>query len=196
MVKLRRYAILTHRYLGVFFSALFLLWFLSGIVMMYRDYPKFTQGARLERLEPIDATKIRVTPGEALARGPFPAPGHTRLSMLEGRPVYRLHGPSRAQAAIWADTGESVAPLDEPTARAVAARMAGLAASQARLVGKLTEPDQWTLNKLVRPLAPFFHYEFRDADGTEVYVSEKTGEVHQLTRRADRIWGFLGAVIH
>lgn len=196
MTKLRRYAILTHRYLGVFFCAIFLLWFLSGMVMMYRDYPKLSNITRLQNIEPLDPALVRVSPADALARSPFPEPGRSRLSMLEGRPVYRFQGPKRAQAAFWADTGEPVAPIAESTARRAAARMAGLPVSQARLAGKLSEPDQWTLNKLVRPLAPFLKYEFTDAQATEVYVSEKTGEVHQLTRRADRIWGFLGAVIH
>src|SRR5271170_1709215 len=38
-VYLRKFAIFVHRWLGLAFCLLFALWFVSGIVMMYSDYP-------------------------------------------------------------------------------------------------------------------------------------------------------------
>lgn len=41
-----------HRVLGAFLSILFLMWFVSGVVMMYHTYPKVdkTQALKLTRL--------------------------------------------------------------------------------------------------------------------------------------------------
>ena len=196
MNKLKRYTILTHRYLGVAFSLLFLLWFLSGIVMMYRDYPKVTPEERLASLAPLDAAKVRVTPAEAYAKsGLKSAPLKTRLALFEGRPVYRFHGPKRTQYAVYADTGEPFT-VTEAQAKRAAAGFARLPLERAQLTARMNDVDQWTLNKYVRPLMPYLKYEFNDAASTVVYVSAKTGEVQQRTTFDSRLWGTLGAVIH
>lgn len=196
VAKLKRWSILTHRYLGVGFCVLFLLWFVSGVIMMYRDYPSVKQDARLAKLEPLQAAQIRITPADAYAKTSLQAPPQRiRLNMLEGRPVYRFHGPQRSQHAVYADTGEPLTVTPRITQQA-AARLASLPASQATLAATLDEPDQWTLNKIVRPLAPFHKFTFDDPARTEAYVSARTGEVMQLTRKDDRLWGYLGAVIH
>ena len=50
MSLLRRWLILTHRYLGIPLSALFVVWFASGIVMMYAgDMPGLTPELRCQR---------------------------------------------------------------------------------------------------------------------------------------------------
>src|SRR5262249_31681657 len=43
VIRVRRYAILLHRWLGVGFCVLFAVWFVSGIVMMYWPYPKVSR---------------------------------------------------------------------------------------------------------------------------------------------------------
>ena len=195
--KLKRWSILTHRYLGVGFCVLFLLWFVSGVVMMYRDYPSVKPEQRLGRLEALNAAQIQLTPAEALRRSGLAAPPQrVRLTMLEGRPVYRFHGPQRTQVAVYADDGAVIATVPEDLARKAAARLASLPAARGGLAGTLDEPDQWTLNKIVRPLKPFYKFAFDDEARTEVYVSARTGEPMQFTQAADRFWGYLGAVIH
>ena len=196
MKLLKRYSILVHRYLGVAFSLLFLLWFLSGIVMMYWDYPRVLPEERLASLEPLDASKVKITPAEAYAKsGLTTAPLKIRLALFEGRPVYRFHGPKRTQYAVYADTGEPFA-VSEQQAQRAAAHFAKLPVEQARLTARMNDVDQWTLNKYVRPLMPYLKYEFGDPADTVVYVSAKTGEIQQRTTFESRFWGTLGAVIH
>ena len=47
---LKRALIFVHRWLGVALCVVFLLWFPSGIGMMYWDYPAVSDGDRLELL--------------------------------------------------------------------------------------------------------------------------------------------------
>ena len=46
---LRRTLIVVHRWLGVVLCLIFLLWFPSGIGMMYWDFPSVGRADRLER---------------------------------------------------------------------------------------------------------------------------------------------------
>src|SRR5207248_5023168 len=48
-----RATVITHRYLGVAVGLLMLVWFASGIVMMYVAYPELTDKDRLASLAPI-----------------------------------------------------------------------------------------------------------------------------------------------
>ena len=51
-VEFRRYAILCHRWMGVALSVLFAAWFVSGIVLMYCEYPVVRARDRLARAVP------------------------------------------------------------------------------------------------------------------------------------------------
>ena len=45
--------VVLHRYLGVAVGLLMMMWFLSGIVMVYVDLPRVTEEDRARTLEPI-----------------------------------------------------------------------------------------------------------------------------------------------
>src|SRR5882724_6802307 len=87
----KKFAILCHRWMGVTFCLLFAWWFLSGIFMMYWDYPNVTRADRLERAQAIDASKIHLTARQAWMKlGKGGEPGGVVLAMFDGRPVYRF----------------------------------------------------------------------------------------------------------
>jgi hypothetical protein len=113
--------------------------------------------------------------------------------MLHGRPVYRFHT-GRLQTVVYADVAEKFRGLSEVEALAVASAWSGRPAREAHFDGAMAEEDQWTLNKAVRPLRPFFRFSW--PDGQEVYISQVSGEVMQHTTRADRIGAYLGAIPH
>jgi hypothetical protein len=55
MNRLRRCIIWLHRHLGIPMSVVFVVWFASGIVMMYAGgMPTLTPDERLNHLPPID----------------------------------------------------------------------------------------------------------------------------------------------
>src|SRR4051812_26015363 len=107
-----RFVIFLHRWVGVALCAVFLLWFPSGIGMMYWSYPEVTAGDRLDHSPKLDPTKIMLSPEEAAAKTGVQAnPAEIRLNTFDGRPVYRFGGGGRggrggAGRIIYADTGE------------------------------------------------------------------------------------------
>lgn len=193
-ILLKKNFILFHRWMGVAFSVLFLFWFLSGFVMMYWDYPEVNARDRIAHGEKIRWQDVRVSPAAAfVAAGLEKPPTRVRLTMLDGKPVYRFHS-GRLQNLVSAETGQRVAGIGQEAALRIAAAWTGHPAAEAHFEGAMTEEDQWTLNKSVRPLRPFL--KFRWPDGEEVYVSQVTGEVMQHTTSKSRLMGYLGAVTH
>ena len=193
---LRKYAMLIHRWMGVAFCVLFLVWFLSGIVMMYWSFPEVSEAERLGRAEPLDASRIQtiqISPEEAYRRLELGSPpDRVRINVLDGRPVYRFHY-GADQLIAYADTGEPVYAIAGEQALRIAAAWTAQPASAAEFRGLIEEADQWTLSGYAA-LRPLFQYAW--PDGEEVYVSQLTGEVVQHTTSESRFWAYLGAIPH
>jgi uncharacterized iron-regulated membrane protein len=192
-VLLKKSLIFTHRWLGVALSAIVLLWFVSGIVMMYWSYPSVTAADRLERLPVLDPATVKLSPEEAYARLQMDQPpAQVRLTSFDGRPVYRFRM-GRGEASVYADDGAELAVFPQETIRRVAATWARLPAGTAR-EEEVKDVDQWTVQAQLRNLRPLWKYSF--PDGQQVYVSEATGEVVQYTTTESRWWAYLGAIPH
>ena len=74
MPLFRKSVILAHRYLGIALSLLFVVWFASGITMMYAGgMPRLTPDERLERLPPLDLSRRPADAGARPPRKPAPA---------------------------------------------------------------------------------------------------------------------------
>jgi len=192
-VLVKRTLIFLHRWTGVALCLLFLLWFVSGIVMMYWDFPSVRAEDRLERSPSLEAFAIQLSPVEAYAKVESQQSGmQIRLNMFDGRPVYRFRA-GRGERMIYADSGEEQLR--------VSAEMAGRIASAwtAQPVGaakteSLQDVDQWTVQGGLRNLRPLWKYSW--PNGEQVYVSGASGEVVQYTTSASRFWAYLGAIPH
>src|SRR5678816_664752 len=143
MVKLRKLLILSHRYLGIVLSLMFVMWFVTGIGMIYsRGMPRLTPQTRLARLAPLDLSAVHLSPSQAVEQGNLRRPeGRVTLSTVDGRPAYRFGG----SATVYADNGEYMTGIDANGAIRVASEFLRLPKEQIRVAGQLTKPDQWTL---------------------------------------------------
>jgi len=194
MVFVRKSLILVHRYLGIALSLLFVVWFASGIAMIYAGgMPRLTPQLRLERLPALDVPRIRLTPGEAAERaGLRKDPDRAVLLTVMDRPAYRF--PGGRSATVYADTGELLEDLGPAEARAIASRFMNLSEDQVHHVRTLTRADQWTLTQARQ--MPLHKFRVDDADRTELYVSPQTGEVTVLTTRRSRALAWVGTIPH
>ena len=191
MTAFNRWLIWTHRYVGIPLSALFVLWFASGIVMMYTGgMPRLTPAERLAALAPLDLSRVRLTPAAAAARARIPQPPpRADLLTVMGRPAYRFDG-----STVFADTGGLLPPAGPAAARRVATRFSGAPAAAIHYAGLVERPDQWTL--VARAALPAHRFRVDDDAGTELYVSQRTSEVAMVTTRRTRVLAWLGAIPH
>jgi hypothetical protein len=183
-----RVLVYTHRWLGIVSGVLFVVWFVSGIVMMYARMPALDPAERLARLPAINPATVRVMP-------PVPAEGEvTRVTMgtLEGRPIVRVTARGRTQLSF-ADTGDNVPIVDADQALRIARAFEG-GVKNLRYDQRLTDADQWSFG--VRGRMPMHRIAVDDAAGTMLYVTENGGEVVLKTTASGRLWGGAGAVLH
>ncbi|QHJ01210.1 hypothetical protein GT347_26410 [Xylophilus rhododendri] len=182
-----------HKWLGVTLALLFLMWFLSGLVLYFVPFPNLGQAERLAALPELPASgPALMTAQEAASRNGLRF-SEARLGMLDGRPVWRLLAGS---PAVWtvvdAVDASRVAPLDAAHARTVAEAFSGRHAVGAEPIDR----DQWTVPQGLNPYRPLFKIALDGDDGLELYVSAGAAEVVRDTRRAERFWNWVGAVPH
>ena len=189
----KRSAIVVHRWLGVALCLIFLLWFPSGIGMMYWDFPSVTAANRLDRSPALEPSTVRLSPGEAYATlGDPQAPAQIRLNTFDGRPVYRF-GTGQGEHIVYADTGEEQLLVSNEMIQRVASAWTGQPVNTAT-VEAVEDVDQWTVGGALRTLRPLWKYSW--PNGEQVYISGDSGEVVQYTTRGSRLGAYLGPIPH
>lgn len=163
--------------------------------MMYERMPRLTAEERLARLHPVDLASLRVSPQEAAAAVDLVPPERMRIGMLADRPVYRLFREGR-WSTVYADSGTVLEELSELEAMDVVRRFLPEHAATLRYDRHLSQPDQWTIDGGLPRFLPMHRVHVGDEAGTEVYISDRTGEVVMKTTAHGRLWGYLGAVVH
>jgi PepSY-associated transmembrane protein len=194
MLWLRKWTILIHRWLGIVLSLLFVVWFISGIAMIYAGgMPSLTREERLERLPPLDLSKIKLNPSEALEKAELGRPpGAVTLLNVMDRPAYRFGG--RDPVIVFADNGDLLGEVGEAEAITIAGRFMKLPVEKLHYAGLLTKPDQWTVGE--RGQLPMHKITVDDPDRTELYVSEASAEVGLITTRGTRALAWVAAIPH
>jgi hypothetical protein len=195
MLDWRKVLIYLHRWMGIVLTMVFVVWFVSGVIFVYIGMPALSAEERLQRMEPLDVSAVAVAPADAAARAGLTAPSRVRLAMSGGRPIYRFQS-GGTWHAVYADSGEPLQPLTPEQAMDVLRQFVREHAHTLRYEARLTDSDQWTLQSVIRTSMPMHRIALGDADGTEYYVSERTGEPVLRTTASGRFWGYMSAVLH
>ena len=192
----RKLLIYSHRWLGIGITVMFLIWTLSGVVLMDYGHPQITTGERLLRLKPINFSTATVTPAEAASKAGI-KPYRVRLSMLDGRPVYRFTRVSIGNwSAVYADTGEVLPRMDREQALKWMKQFAPEYASTMTYEAYLESPDEFTRIPTLAGYVPLHRIAMNDPAGTEYYISEKSSDIVQKTDRRGRVLAISGYVLH
>jgi hypothetical protein len=196
-LRLKRYLYLVHRWFGVAMCALFAMWFATGIVMMYVEYPELTEEERLATLPPLDADLVELSVAEAVAASGLGSDVATVvLSQIGTRPAYRLRTDAGALAVVHADDGSPFAGHSAASALATAQHSGFAAHGELATYDRAVDVDQWTVSAALDEHRPLHRVAIGDGRGTVVYVSDATGQIVRDTGRTERFWNWLGSTLH
>lgn len=224
--RYKRGLFLFHRWAGITLCLFFAAWFLSGLFMMYVEFPRLDQNERLAGLPALDFSSARLSPAEAVAvlrqadfsvvgtpranqlnspaypYAPLTTPTSVRLGMLLDRPVYHVSAGRAQPRTVFADNGELLNQVSPSLAAQVAADFAARAqwlnSADPDPLSFLgtVQTDQWTLSAVLNAHRPLLHFALNDRYGTELYVSSSSGEVVRDSQQLERALNYFGAVTH
>ena len=197
MFNWRRVLILSHRYLGIGISLVFVLWFASGFVIIYTGgMPSHSEFERLSHQPPLNLAQVRITPRRAQSIST--ASVEPTLRMIMDRPAYQFiqftRFAGRQVHTVFADDGSVLTP-GMISSRQIAADYYDVTDDQIERVATVDEVDQWTIG--LRGELPLEKFRLLDDDSaTEIYVSPKKAQVVLSTTATERRLAWLGAIPH
>ncbi len=176
-----------HKLTGSHISLLFLMWFLTGFILIFKGFPHASRQERFEHLTPLTDTDF-----ESITAFPS-TKGKVELEKYGDQPVFRAYSGRRNQQVIDASTQTPIPSFSQHQAQELAESFNG---HSVKHIEHLNELDSWILWSYYQPLLPFYKCYLNDAAHTVLYVSAKSGTIIQETNRASRWWARLGAIPH
>jgi len=183
-----KWLVVVHRYVGIAVGLLMLLWFVSGVVMLFVHWPEVTEEERAAGLPPIAWARC-------CAVGDMQDVVQVERATVEdlaGRPVLRFDGQTLDLA-----TGRMIHQVSSVEAARVAAAYAAAHGIAGRPgTPDAIERDQWTVTGYFNKRRPFYLFHFDDPARTDVYVSAHTGAVSQVVNAREKVLNWLGPIPH
>lgn len=195
-----------HKISGVVIALFFLMWFVSGIVLLYHKYPKVDERDTYRHAEVLDSSNLPSI---------YDIPGMTDTTKIKtlsvsrnlGNTVWTISGASsRKDNAMdkqskgdksFIFTGDTLIPQKKITPAQIDSIACLWADSKAiSKVDTLKERQQWILYDRFEKSLPILRYHFDNPDKTEIFISMKNGEVVQASTKTERFWAYLGAIPH
>ena len=162
--------------------------------MIYVPFPSLSDAERIKRAEVVDVSGVTITSlSESLVATGINITNRIRLLQYQRRPMLVVEGNSNDVVAVFADSAELIRPLTPTDASVIAEKFSSAS------VLSVSDPilyDQWVVHDRFDPYRPFFRVELEDEARTHLYISTKTTEVLQKTNRQQRVWNYVGAVVH
>lgn len=196
---MRRFLFTIHRFLGAILSIFFLMWFISGLVLIYRGYPRFTKKEALMACDPLRPEALPAADSVAvmLARAGIDTLAPYELSLentLMGETVYTV---SAGKNTIRMQPDGSIASepkaVDEPYLHLLAKRWPN---EEIVRIDTLHKLDVWTPFSRLRTDLPFYRLRLSGKEHRYLYVSSTTGKILSESTRSERFWAYVGAIPH
>jgi len=188
-----RWLVVDHRWVGIVLCLFFAMWFATGAVMMFVPYPFLGDGARIAHIEPLRADQISVAPSVAVTEAGIVSPSRIRLLEVAGQALYVVNPPKGPQVVVSATTGKRVDGVTSEQAKGVGEHFAQ---TPVKDVSEPFDYDQWVVHHRFDRYRPLYRVDFADDAETQLYVSQRSGEVIQRSTHFERSWNYVGAVLH
>lgn len=178
-----------HKYLGIPLSVFFVIWFLSGIVMVFA--PGFPS---VPATDPA-ATTLRGDgqPVDSLVRLALSCEATPTAIKIEGREGRDLITIKSADTSVVLDASTGLVPITaEKTPDEIAKSYCNAPILR---VDTLSKVDQWIPFEYYEDWMPVYKYYFNDAEEHQLYITPG-GYLLQMTNRTQRIKAWFGTIPH
>ena len=188
MKQLKNIAIKLHKISGSLMSLMFCVWVISGIVLVFHNFPHASKEKRFLHLSVFKPNQIAQLTAPSEDWG-----SEMILEMAGNKAVYRVPSGRRAEKVYDAF---SLKPMSLFSAEYADSLSSSYVGSKVSRIEKLESLDQWIPWSYYRPLLPFYKCTITDDACSEVYVSAQSGSILQRTTRKERFFAWIGIIPH
>ena len=181
-----------HSVTGTVIAVFFLMWFFTGLVLIYHPYPRLTDKQANHYREDIQADSLHDISyyTEHLVADTIKS---IKLNQRISQSLFKIETGDSTYNLCAADTTKKKKKVKFANVEAIAAKW--VKAKPAK-VDTLHEREQWILYERYEKAMPIYKFTYNDAEHHELFISGKTAEPQQFTTRTQRVWAWLGAIPH
>lgn len=196
MHRIRNWLFKLHRLLGTLLCLLFLLWCISGYVLLYHGFPRLERHEQLARSPALDCNLLpspKALAGILRAQGGCPDSVEA-LSIAQGLTGGMvMEAKSKGHTLRLRPDGTPTPPqaVDSAYLASLATRWPECSSWH---IDTLYAIDQWTPNNALKDELPF--YRLVSKEQQHIYVGSKSGRILTESTRGDRLWAWVGAIPH
>lgn len=183
-----KFFIKLHRITGSLLSLMFVVWFVSGVVLIFQGFPHASREARFLHLQTFQQHNF-----DSLQAPSYQFKGKITLELAYGNPIYRVSKGRKAQQVFCAKTLKPIASFSKAQAKILAESFTKSTVKNITIENDLSQWIPWSYYK---PLLPFYKCSINDKANTVLYISEKTGAIVQKTTTKSRFLAYIGAIPH
>lgn len=191
---MNKFIIKFHRVLGTILSILFLMWFVSGLVLVYHYFPYIYDKDLLAHAQPMDTTALRpmadILSGARMHRDSIASAVLQRQADIY---MVKLTDCNGREELLDAQTGQGLPRFSDRQLRQTASAWHD---GDITLLDSLNSIDLWLIYAYPHKEWPVLKYGFSGTDKAEIYLSSRTGNVVQYTTGESRFWAWVGAIPH
>lgn len=181
-----------HRILGTILSILFVVWFLSGFVMIYHTFPKIIDQDKYVHADILPQSQISIdTLLPAIVEGKDIQ--SLKLTSFDHIPYFEITT-SDSSYKIVANSDMKV--ITTPNYGQIENYAKKWCKADIMKVDTLTELEQWIPFDHYQKDFPIYKFHFADNDKHQLYMSSQTVDALQFTDCNNRFWSWLGPIPH
>lgn len=180
-----------HRLLGTVLSILFLVWFLSGFVMLYHGFPKVTLR---DKYEHQDALSVNMPDLNTIVNSVPNCDSITNITLTTrfGRSLFKIE----TKDSLYQFTVDTLQNIVTDKYKQIEKYAYRWSSSDIEKVDTLYELDQWIPYGKLRSEFPIYKFHFADTEKSQLYISSKSGDALQFTNKNSRFWAWMGPIPH
>lgn len=181
-----------HRILGTLLSILFVLWFLSGFVMIYHNFPKISNSEKYKGLVAIDIHTLHHCDSILSALN---SNSNTEYCILKAKSDGNFLIETKDKDNTYL-TDQNGTFGERYTYSEIYNYASNLNTSTISRIDTIHSLDRWLPYDKYIVDFPAYKFHYKDSLQSELYVSSLSGEGIQYTNSDNRFWAWIGAIPH
>lgn len=192
MKKVKTFMLSLHRIVGTIICLFLLMWFISGLVLIYHPFPDVSQSQKNEHMDVLPDSLPNIN--AIISRLPISEKEIKSIdvSKIQDQILFSF----KTKDSLYTVTeknNEPIKPISKESIYHIASKWVDAPISK---IDTLYDREIWIMYSRYQKELPIYKLYFDDDLKHQLYISSKTGEVQQFTNRNERFWTWIGSIPH
>ncbi len=186
-----------HRWLGIFLSIVFVVWFISGIVMIFEGFPHVRKPYQYSKEVAFNKNDSLAELSDSIKQGIL----ELSIKKVNNKPIYCIKYNEKKQSNYSGNNhvfydANNLNLINDFTIEELDALIKKNYGVDYNKRVEINDYDQWIPWERYKSYFPIYKYYLNDEEKSVIYVSQKTCTVVQETTRYKRWCARFGAIPH